>query len=283
MEKYYCFAGIELAVRIPEGKYFQEDKNLAIFSVNSVQNPHRICFEMVDSLPHPEGVCLAAGSGFRVYSQNGTTVRFVGTTQTTWESAYMRVEHSGMNHRVQLLSSQYPEKIGTKTLMNCIGAEHLVVDAGGYIFHSACIERQGAAILFTAPSGTGKSTQAELWQRHRGAQIINGDRIAIRVMENGVFASGIPFSGSSGICVNKTLPLQSIVYLKQADHSDVRRLRGAEAFQRVWEGCSINTWDRCDVDRISELVRQTVLSVPIYELSCTPDETALKALECTCV
>ncbi|WP_370839368.1 hypothetical protein [Intestinibacter bartlettii] len=31
-------------------------------------------------------------------------------------------------------------------------------------------------ILFSAPSGTGKSTQADLWEKYENAEIINGDR-----------------------------------------------------------------------------------------------------------
>ena len=44
------------------------------------------------------------------------------------------------------------------------------------LMHGAVIAVGNKAWLFTAPSGTGKSTQAELWERYRNAEQINGDR-----------------------------------------------------------------------------------------------------------
>ncbi len=70
------------------------------------------------------------------------------------------------------------------------------------------------AVLFTAPSGTGKSTQAELWRKHRGASIINGDCTLI-AEDDGVFtAFGFPFSGTSGIFENRKAPIAAVVYLR---------------------------------------------------------------------
>ena len=137
----------------------------------------------------------------------------------------------------------------------------------------------GKAILFTAPSETGKSTQADLWHRLRGAAIHNGDRSAVRWQDGRAYACGVPFAGSSQICENVTLPLAAIVYLRQAPETTIRRLRGAESFRCLWEGCSVNTWDRADVDRISETVLQVLTAVPVFELACTPDESAILALE----
>ena len=49
-----------------------------------------------------------------------------------------------------------------------------------FILHSAYICVNGKAVLFTAPSGGGKSTQAKLWADHRGARTINGDRTLLQ-------------------------------------------------------------------------------------------------------
>ena len=38
-----------------------------------------------------------------------------------------------------------------------------------------------------APSGTGKSTQAELGKQYRGEDIVNGDESAIVALENALF------------------------------------------------------------------------------------------------
>jgi hypothetical protein len=149
----------------------------------------------------------------------------------------------------------------------------------GFIFHCSCIDRGGEAILFTAPSGTGKSTQADLWHQHRGTEIINGDRAAIRLAEGKLLAEGIPFAGSSQYCKNRSLPLRAIVYLGQAPRTTIRKLRGYEAFSKIWEGVSVNTWDREDLERVSAVVQKVASEIPVYHMPCTPDESAVIALE----
>ena len=279
MKKYYSFAGVELELIIPDEFAYTNERYLAPFAVTNVESPHRFRFDVVDELTPPTGTCIANEGGFRVYADGEDTVRYIGSVQQSWEPAYLRVCHRGHEHSVQLKRSQYTDRIGVHTVLNCLSAEHLVARAGGFIFHSSYIDRNGHGILFTAPSGTGKSTQADLWAQLRGARILNGDRSAIRVTESGVQVCGLPFAGSSQFCENVTLPLSAIVYLKQAPQTTIRRLRGAESFRRVWEGCSVNTWDRTDMELVSESVQKVLMTVPVFELACTPDESAILALE----
>ena len=92
-------------------------------------------------------------------------------------------------------------------------------------------------------------------------------------------AEGIPFSGSSQICENCSLPLKAIVYLSQAPETTICPLTGVRAFARIWEGVSVNIWDKEDVEQVSATVQQVLERVPVYHLACTPDESAVSALE----
>ena len=279
MEKMYVFAGIELAMELPESRPFETDGALEPFRAERVMNPHRFVFMLQEELEPPVGSCIAAEGALQVYSDGDKSIRYIGSVQNGWQNAYIRAEHRGKEHFVQLKASQFPAGIGSKTVLNSIAAEHLIAENGGFVLHSSFIAAEGKAILFTAPSGTGKSTQAALWEQYRSAEVINGDRSAVRVTDSGIVACGIPFAGSSNICKNKTLPLAAIVYLKQAPENRIRRLRGAESFCRIWEGCSVNTWDKADVAAVSDTVQQVIGAVPVFELACTPDERAVLALE----
>lgn len=279
MEKYYSFAGVDIAVEISDEQMYLEDRILEPFRVVNADKPHRFQFKRVRTLTAPLGRCIAIEPGFRVYQEKDCLVRYIGAVKQSWEPAYIRAAHRGREHEVQLLDAQLPERIGTKTVLNSIAAEHLIAQAGGLLLHASYIEWQGGGILFTAPSGIGKSTQAALWESMRGADIINGDRAGVRAIDDEVVACGVPFSGSSQICKNRTLPLSAIVYLKQAPQTSIRRLRGSQAFRCIWEGCSVNTWDRIDVESVSETVLRVISAVPVFELACTPDESAIIALE----
>lgn len=282
MRKLYAFAGVEFEVILPDGLRFDNERTLTPFRCDAVMEPHRFIFDLVERLSASDGICIAAEPALRVYEVGDVTVRYIGGVQQDLDHGYIRVETRGKEHRVELKTSAFPAGVGIKAVLNSLTAEHLVAQNGGFVFHSSFVEYMGKGILFTAPSGTGKSTQADLWQKHRDVVIINGDRSAIRVTEGGVVAHGIPFAGSSKICLNKTLPLAAVVYLKQAPQNRIRRLVGTEAFCRIWEGCSINIWDKADVTAVASTVQQVIDAVPVFELACTPDEMAVKTLEEAC-
>lgn len=279
MEKYYRFAGVELAVRTPEAWDYPDDKTLAPFRVATVTDPHRFAFSAVEALTPPTGEPLAVLPDYTVYGTGDAQVRYVGAVQGRWQTATMRCVHRGRDHQVELKREIFPRGMTAKTVLNACATEHLTARSGGFVFHTSYVACEGGAILFTAPSGTGKSTQAELWRSLRGAEVINGDRAAVRIDGDRVLAEGIPFSGSSQICKNRSLPLKAIVYLSQAPQTSICQLRGAQAFARVWEGISLNVWDREDVALVSETVQQVLGQVGVYHLACTPDETAVAALE----
>lgn len=279
MEAYYRFAGIDFKLLFPNDIPFSESSRLAQFRVDSAVDPHVFRFDVRETLEPPRGELLFNEGGFREYGQGDVRIRFSGPVLDTWMGAYVRVEHKGKQHEVQLRAQSFPDRIGSKAVLQSLWIEHLIAETGGFVFHCSFVERDGKAILFTAPSGVGKSTQADLWNQFRGTSIINGDRSAVCCTDSGVVAAGIPFSGSSAYCENRILPLVCVVYLSQATDTSIRRLRGTEAFLRIWEGCSINTWDREDMVRVSEAVTRVVSTVPVYHLSCTPDESAVIALE----
>ena len=147
------------------------------------------------------------------------------------------------------------------------------------MIHGSAIAVDGRGYLFMAKSGTGKSTQAELWRIHRGAEVINGDRIMLRSGQYGWEAVGVPFCGSSGIRENRILPLAAVIVLSQAPVTTVAPLTGMRAFRSIWEGCTLQTWNRQDVDLCAMHVEALLGSVPVLHLACTPDISAVEALE----
>lgn len=279
MEKHYRFAGIDLTVRLEDSLMYQDERQLGAFRRETAENAHVYEVSVVPALEIPEGKPLASLPGACIYGVDGGYVRCHGAGAGKPENAYMCSEHRRNRHRIFLKEEMVSGRVSARLVLNGLDVEHLVSSSGGVILHASYIGCQGKAILFTAPSETGKSTQAELWKTHRGANIINGDRTALILEEGTVSAAGLPFAGSSGYCENRTLPLGAVVYLKQAPRTSIRPLTGREAFRRVWEGCCVNSWNRSDVESAVSMVERILGQVPVYELACTPDESAVKALE----
>ena len=279
MERFYRFAGITFRITGNAEDMYREDGVLRPFRVEGPDFDHSVSYRVVDSLPLPEGEPVFRGSRIQAFRRGMTQTICMGDTARLPESAHTHIRREGSHSQVQVLRREVPEGIKPRLVLNTLEAEHHIARRGGFLLHSAFIEVEGKAILFTAPSGTGKSTQAGLWEEYRGARVINGDRTAVTVGEAGVFAHGIPYCGTSGICRSAVLPVGAIVYLSQGPESVAQPLTGLRAFRRVWEGCSVHLWDREDVELCANTVTEAIGQVPVVHLTCTPDESAVTALE----
>lgn len=147
------------------------------------------------------------------------------------------------------------------------------------ILHAACVGWQGSAVLFTAPSGTGKSTQAALWQTHRGAEIINGDRILLGKRDGRWYAHGYPCCGSSDICLNRSLPLRAVVVLAQGQENRVEALTAGEKIRMLSAGMVLTPGDMDQIDMAFRLAAEIAGQVPVLRLVCRPDGEAVDVLE----
>ena len=145
--------------------------------------------------------------------------------------------------------------------------------------HSSLIRYRGKGILFSAPSGTGKSTQAALWEQYRRAEIINGDRALIRKTSERWIAYGSPFAGSSGIYKNENVPIQMIVILRQGKDNQIEWLSPSEAFKCLYKETIVPRWNDSAHVQIMDMLNEIVDEIPICCFHCTPDESAVEVLE----
>ena len=166
----------------------------------------------------------------------------------------------------------------TCDILNLIGLEKILLDHSGFLLHSSLIRYHNKAILFSAPCGVGKSTQADLWNRFRSAEILNGDRAGVRFSNNFWCAYGMPFAGTSGIYQNASAPIAAVVTLDQGPENQIHRLRPMEAIRRLLLECSCRRWDSEFMNRMLDLLLKFVSLVPVYHLVCRPDEDAVNLL-----
>ena len=146
-------------------------------------------------------------------------------------------------------------------------------------FHGVLMEHEGRGIVLSAPSGTGKTTHARLWRDYRRALILNGDR-ATCCFENGRWIGfSLPWSGTSGECINRDVPLTAFVILEQALENSVERLTGLEAFGVVMPNLLYPSWDRELTEKALDFIDDFLEKVPVFRLRCRPDVDAVETLD----
>lgn len=80
------------------------------------------------------------------------------------------------------------------------------------LFHGSALAVDGDGFLFTAKSGTGKSTHARLWREMLGDRVvmINDDKPLLIVREKQIFVCGTPWNGKHHLDTNRIVPLRGI-------------------------------------------------------------------------
>ena len=151
-----------------------------------------------------------------------------------------------------------------------------IVEHGRFFLHASAVVVEGEAYLFSAPSGTGKSTHTALWRKlFPQSYILNDDKPVIWPTEEGITAWGTPFSGKSDLQVNRGVPLRGICFLKQAEENRIGPLSGAGALAMLLN----NTWrpgSSRSMERLLDMVEQVMAEIPLYEMACTREPQAAR-------
>lgn len=172
-------------------------------------------------------------------------------------------------------------KIQTAIFVNIfigIVFRYYILHKDGVVIHSSTISWNGKGIMFTAPSGTGKSTQTKLWQNYFGKEVtlLNDDTPAVTVIDNKPQVYGTPWCGSSGINNNGSAPIAAIVILEQEKHNSIKRLSTKEALDRLMPRTFLPYFDRDLMNKALNVLEKIVFNVPIYLLKCKPDNEAVE-------
>ena len=147
----------------------------------------------------------------------------------------------------------------------------------GIVIHSSALKYDDKAIMFSAPSGTGKSTHTKLWKKHMNNVIIlNDDTPAVRIIEDKPYIFGTPWSGSSLIHSNDSAPLEAIVILEQAQNNRIRRIKDQEAILRLMPRVFLPYFDAKMMDKSISIFEKIIATVPVYLLQCRPDQEAVE-------
>ena len=149
------------------------------------------------------------------------------------------------------------------------------------VFHGAAIEYEGKAYLFTAPSGTGKTTHINLWFQHLGdkVRIINGDKPILRLTENGVDVCSTPWAGKERWQRNCIVPLGAICLLRRGETNRIEKASPLDHFDPLLRQAYCPPGGEA-LDKTLQILDTMLSRVPFYVLDCTISKQAVEvALE----
>lgn len=152
-----------------------------------------------------------------------------------------------------------------------------MIDDDTILFHGSVIAVDGIGYLFTARSGTGKSTHTRLWREYFGdrAVMVNDDKPLLHISDSGVIAYGTPYNGKHRLGSNISVPLKAICILTRAADNHIEPITREQAYtmllQQVYRPA-----DALKMMQTLSLVDRLADNVKLYRLCCNMDVSAAK-------
>lgn len=175
---------------------------------------------------------------------------------------------------------QFPEPY-LETLAVYRKLASVLPQSGVILLHGSVIAVDGEAYMFTAASGTGKSTHVRLWRELFGerAVMVNDDKPLIRV-EGGAdqkraIVYGTPWDGKHHLSTNIAVPLKAICILERGEKNEIQRLTIDEAYTMLLQQ-SFRPDDPIGMMTVMQLLTQLSEKIGLYKLRCNMEPEAAK-------
>ncbi len=145
------------------------------------------------------------------------------------------------------------------------------------LLHGSTVAVDGKAYLFTARSGTGKSTHTRLWMEVFGsrAQMVNDDRPFLQITADGVIAHGSPWSGKHGLDSNISLPLAGICLLERCAENSIAPAAPEQMLPWLFHE-SYCPPDPAMEETYRNLVKTLAARVPLWHMLCNRNPDAAR-------
>ncbi len=217
------------------------------------------------------GLCVSMNAGGRTLRQ---AEKYLSNDQNKTPDIEINVN----KQRIENAKKDHPELDENDWEYLLTGSDfytHLL-DFDGMLLHSSCVVVDGFAYLFSADSGTGKSTHTNLWlEKFKGkAYILNDDKPAIRKIDGKIYACGTPWSGKYDISQPKIVPIAAIALLER---SETNYIKPAETKKGVFTIFSqtVRRLNKEHINKLFDNVEMLFQNIPIYEFGCNISQDAV--------
>ncbi len=174
----------------------------------------------------------------------------------------------------QLPPPHFSEEVLETTAVYRKIAEQLI-DRDRLVFHGSVVAADGQAYLFTAKSGTGKSTHTRLWRELLGerAVMVNDDKPILHVGADHITAYGTPYNGKHRLGSNIAVPLKAVCILERADQNRITRIGKSEAYAMLLQQ-SYRPQKPAQLAKALHLIDELAEKTALYRLHCNMDLSA---------
>ena len=189
----------------------------------------------------------------------------VETEDVAHERACAQTEDAFKADTIRDLTDEYLETLALYRKIVTKAAKY-----GVLLMHGSAIAVDGKAYIFTAESGTGKSTHTRLWRELLGekAVMINDDKPLIRLKDGNVKVYGSAWNGKHRLGSNTCADLSAICILNRGETNTIGKIEDAKSVFPYMLQQTFRPKDRENMIKTVELLDNLLEKVNVYELHC---------------
>lgn len=137
------------------------------------------------------------------------------------------------------------------------------------LFHGSVIAVDGIGYLFTARSGTGKSTHTRLWREKYGSRavMVNDDKPLLKVTNFGVTVYGTPWDGKHRLSSNIGVELEGLCLLTRSKVNYIEPISQRSAWPLLMQQ-TYRPENRYMMKKTLELVDRLTQNVRLWKMGC---------------
>lgn len=202
------------------------------------------------------------------YLVNDTKVDFTVTTTDDM-----------INYEKSIAIEKVPEPYYELTAILRSICRTILDEYNGFFLHCSCLKHEDKAIVFTAKSGTGKSTHARLWRELLDDKVtmINDDKPIVRFIDGEFIIYGTPWNGKHSLSNNIKAPIKAIYYLHQADENKVEKCDPISSISKLLSQTIIPDNNEC-MNKLLTMLENLVTQIPMFDLYCNISEDAVNTV-----
>lgn len=280
----YCISGLTIEILAPN--WVLHD-NLKMFKSDEIYNDIScfVVFRKPDEMPIAKNKYIFDTEAISVCETEELHYVYRGHEEDVPSTIVASQDWSKCNMYIDPMYNASSDK----AIMDCVqnnifAALRKVVMAAltqrkGFLVHSSTIIWNQKGIVFSAPSGTGKTTHTNLWKQMYRVRILDGDVTACRIIDGVPRVYGLPWCGTSGEFINESVPLGAIVFLQQDKKNRIEKLNTQEAFIRLAARCYLQLWNEKMTNLHLDNIQSVIEKTDCYLLNCLPDFNAVELVK----
>lgn len=176
------------------------------------------------------GRIIAIESVYSMVHELCADYRYSGTADFSVTTTRKDIEYENNKSRNEDIKAGIPIRNFSDDYLETLAVYRKIaekmIDYDTILFHGSVISVDGVGYLFTAKSGTGKSTHTRLWRELFGkrAVMVNDDKPLINLSENGIMVYGTPWDGKHRLSTNISVPLKAVCVLERSEKNRIEKV-----------------------------------------------------------